>query len=169
MESLRTFSNLVGPWTWEISFLAFAVTGFFLVLTIKRLKSLDAAIVLAYLSILLAVGNSGIWINPIALMVVHLLLYTSLVGFHTLFGALQTRYGDIIMHSAGFMGFTDAIFFSFNIPLPYLAWVLFLIFLSICGFTIYAVINAHDNRGKLGKYLDVANGHYKESTQAVQN
>tara|TARA_R100000951_G_scaffold63577_2_gene53375 strand:+ start:1004 stop:1384 length:381 start_codon:yes stop_codon:yes gene_type:complete len=125
-------------------------------------------IVMSYLSALVAISwIPGIWFEPFLLMFWHLILYTALISSHMINHCLQSRYGDWLLTLAGLMALSDAAAFALNPPIQVLLWTINILFLVMCVFTLMVCGKTHDNRGKLGKYIDVDHFQNKEGLKQV--
>jgi hypothetical protein len=165
---LIDLSNTVGPWVSEICAAFWLVASFALLRTWKQSRTPDALVIFFYLTLLVIAANiSSSWGDLSTLAVIHLLLYTALVWAHGAHGYLATTYGSRMQNLAASIVFIDAGFLCWRFPTQYHAWLLAVIFIIMCLYTLYVCLKSHHNGGNLGK-RHVVSEYYKTFIESIK-
>jgi accessory gene regulator protein AgrB len=168
METLILINDSLSPWFSEICAAFWLVTSLALLRTWKQSRTSDALVIFSYLTLLVIVANiPASWGDLSALAVIHLLLFTALVWAHGAHGLLDTNYGSRMQNLAASIVFIDAAFLCWKFPTQYHAWLLMIIFIVMCLYTLYVCLKSHHNGGNLGK-RHVDNKYYKALIESIK-
>lgn len=168
MRMLIDLSNTIGPWVSEICAALWFITSIVLLRTWKQSRTPDALVIFSYLTLLVIVANiPASWGDLSALAVIHLLLFTALVWAHGAHGLLDTNYGSRMQSLAASIVFIDAAFLCWKFPTQYHAWLLMIIFIVMCLYTLYVCLKSHHNGGNLGK-RNVVSDYYKNIIESIK-
>ena len=168
MDTLALINDSLSPWFSEICAVFWLVTSITLLRTWKQSRTPDALAIFSYLTLLVIVANiPASWGDLSSLAVIHLLLFTALVWAHGAHGLLDTNYGSRMQNLAASIVFIDAAFLCWEFPIPYHAWLLAIIFITMCLYTLYVCRKAHHNGGNLGK-RNVVSQYYKDILESIK-
>jgi accessory gene regulator protein AgrB len=168
LSLLIDLNNTVGPWLSEICAAFWLITSLALLRTWHQSRTSDALIIFSYLTLLVIVANiPASWGDLSALAVIHLLLFTALVWAHGAHGLLDTNYGSRMQNLAASIVFIDSAFLCWKFPTQYHAWLLMVIFIAMCLYTLYVCLKSPDNGGNLGK-RHVDNKYYKALIESIK-